>query len=59
MLQTTLQTAGKLEPPKPRIHAYEEDLLNEASSNSYFNALLYMTMACNKTKFPEQKYLLN
>lgn len=57
-LQTTLQNAGKQEPPKPKVEGYENELIQEGNNNSYFNALLYMTMATNKSKFPEQKYLL-
>lgn len=58
LLQTTLQNAGKLEPPKPKVEGYESDLIQEGNNNAYFNALLYMSMATNKSKFPEQKYLL-
>jgi len=58
-LQHTLQTAGKLEPPKPKVQFYEEELIQEGGNNSYFNALLYMTMAGCKSKYPEQKYLLH
>jgi len=47
-----------LEPPKPKVEGYESELIQEGNNNSYFNALLYMTMATNKSKFPEQKYLL-
>ena len=47
-----------IEPPKPKVEGYETELIQEGNNNSYFNALLYMTMATNKSKLPEQKYLL-
>jgi hypothetical protein len=58
-LQHTLQNAGKLDPPRPKIANYEKFLMDEANANPYMNALLYTMMAASKSKFPEQKYLLN
>lgn len=57
-LQTTLQNAGQLEPPRPKIFQYEQTLIQEGNKNPYFNALLYMSLAGNKPTLPEQKYLL-
>lgn len=51
-------TEGKLEPPKPHIQNYEELLIQETNSNPYQKCLLYMILASNKTKEPDQFTLL-
>ncbi|EAR94374.2 hypothetical protein TTHERM_00049190 (macronuclear) [Tetrahymena thermophila SB210] len=57
-LKTELQNAGQLEPPKPQMQSYEDNLINEQMANPYTLSLLYMMIASNKIKQPEQQYLL-
>ena len=47
------------EPSKPKVESYEQNLIETANKNPYFNAILFMMMAANKSKLPEQKYLLS
>ena len=58
-LESTLQEAGKLPPPKPQPMPFENLLLQENNRNCYLNAILHFQMAAvGKANIQEQKALL-
>ncbi|CAD8200548.1 unnamed protein product [Paramecium pentaurelia] len=57
-LQSTLQKEGKLKPPKPVIHQFETEIMNQVNKNPYANCLLYMLLASIKQKQTEQRSFL-
>jgi|JI6StandDraft_1071083.scaffolds.fasta_scaffold39694_2 hypothetical protein len=56
-LQSTLQKAGKLDPPNPSYSQYESKLFEEVNKNPYARALLLLNLAGNRPN--ERKTLLS